>query len=170
MPLVFRYKVRTEINMKQKGADIKPLNGLSSNFQSTTTISSSVSAMSSFSAGLPSNLEKALSSGHMGDHQGNGVSSTNDEVQRLKTMLHEQELKWKNAYEKLAKENEMLKTKGAESVVAAQWRTRYETCLKDKEELAQKLDLFAQLSNEVTNSGKTAEQLYMDMHEEYKVS
>ncbi len=106
--------------------------------------------------------------GHIGE--ANSSVSSMDEVQRLKTTLHEQELKWKNAFEKLAKENELLKTKGAESVVATQWRTRYESCLKDKEDLAKRLDLFIQLSNEVTNSGKTAEQICMEIFEEYKVS
>lgn len=156
--------MRMEISLKQKDADVKPMASLS-NMSSNATAANGYS--SPFSSSLPSNLEKALSLGHMGE-QGSS-SSQIDEVQRLKTTLHEQELKWKNAYEKLAKETEILKTKGAESVVATQWRTRYETCLKDKEDLAQKLDLFIQLSNEVTSSGKTAEQLYMDMHEEYKV-
>jgi hypothetical protein len=44
----------------------------------------------------------------------------------LKAQLSEQETKWRKAYEKVVKENELLRTRGGETVLAVQWRERYE--------------------------------------------
>jgi hypothetical protein len=95
--------------------------------------------------------------------------SDGDEIARLKGIIQEQDLKWRSSYEKIAKENELLKAKGAESVVATQWRARYEHCLRDRDELSQKLSLLSHLSEEVTSTQKNAEELYVDLHDEYKV-
>lgn len=95
--------------------------------------------------------------------------SDGDEIARLKGIIQEQDLKWRSSYEKIAKENELLKAKGAESVVATQWRARYEHCLRDRDELSQKLNLLSHLSEEVTSTQKNAEELYVDLHDEYKV-
>lgn len=48
------------------------------------------------------------------------------EFHRLKAQLSEQETKWRKAYEKVVKENELLRTRGGETVLAVQWRERYE--------------------------------------------
>lgn len=156
-----------EISIKQRDAESKPIASLVPQTQ--------VFAKSAPSTHLSSNLEKALSLGTVSEENiqttrnlGN-TTPLNEEIQRLKTQLQEQEAKWRHSIEKLAKENDVLKTKGAESVVAAQWRVRYENCLRDKEELSQKLKLYTQLSSEVTGDGRTVEQLYIELHEEYKV-
>lgn len=139
-------------------------NGLSPYQQASSSSSSLFQGKSTSNLSLSSNLEKALSQGTMGE----SVESMND-LQRLKVQLQEQEVKWRHACEKLAKENELLKTKGAESVVAGQWRVRYENCLREKEEIAQKLSLYTQLSAEVTSDGRTIEQIYIELQEEFKV-
>jgi FtsZ-binding cell division protein ZapB len=182
-----RYKVRMEINIKQRDSELsKPLASPMQSHSNKSNLPTS---------NLSSHLERALSSGSVlpddnlqENHSNHGIGNKNtfanssnnnnnsslqilsEEIQRLKSQLQEQETKWRHSFEKLAKENETLKTKGAESVVAAQWRVRYENCLRDKEDLGQKLKLYTQLSTEVTGDGRTIEQLYMELHEEYKVS
>jgi hypothetical protein len=160
-----------EISLKQRVAESKPASSLLLNSMNTLngkTISASSSPQ------LSSNLEKAMSIGNMGgdsrspDLRGMNNHNGHDELQRARTQLQEQETKWRNAVEKLAKENDLLKSKGAESVVATQWRVRYENCFRDKEELAQKLSLYSQLSSEISGD-RTLEQLYMELHEEFKV-
>jgi hypothetical protein len=166
-----RYKVKMEISLKQRVAESKPASSLLLNSMNTLngkTISTSSSPQ------LSSNLEKAMSIGNMGgdsrspDLRGMNNHNGHDELQRARTQLQEQETKWRNAVEKLAKENDLLKSKGAESVVATQWRVRYENCFRDKEELTQKLSLHSQLSSEISGD-RTLEQLYMELHEEFKV-
>ena len=53
-------------------------------------------------------------------------SGNSSELQRLKSQLSELELKWRKAYEKVVKENELLRTRGGEAMLAVQWRERYE--------------------------------------------
>ena len=48
------------------------------------------------------------------------------EFQRLRLQLSEQEVKWRKAYENIVKENELLRTRGGEAILALQWRERYE--------------------------------------------
>ena len=51
----------------------------------------------------------------------------------MKAQLSEQETKWRKAYEKVVKENELLRTRGGETVLAVQWRERYEVrALRDR--------------------------------------
>lgn len=134
--------------------------------------------------------------GHMGSMSG-GAPVEMTETQKLQALLAETEQKWRTSYEKLAKELDVMKTKGAvgfqsfffqssprfdsikmnsryvcvlkESVVAAQWRARYEGCLRDKEEVQQKLSLYTQLSTEIMDHGKSLETLHIELQEEYKV-
>merc|ERR1712157_127575 len=53
----------------------------------------------------------------------------------------EQETHWKSAYETLLAENNALKSSGAEALLAAQWRQRYEACNREKEDLVTKLTM-----------------------------
>lgn len=54
----------------------------------------------------------------------NNEKIKNEELQRMKKELSDQEVKWRQAYEKIIKENELLRTKGGEAMVALQWRER----------------------------------------------
>ena len=52
----------------------------------------------------------------------------------LRAEMAEQESRWKESYDLLLAENEKLKSLGAEALLAAQWRHRYEVCLKEKDD------------------------------------
>ena len=51
------------------------------------------------------------------------------ELLRIKVQLSDQEAKWRKAYETVVRENELLRTRGGEALLAAQWRERYEVCV-----------------------------------------
>lgn len=148
-----RYKVRTEIARKQRDAENKQalLNG------STAPASTSV-------GGLSGTLEKALTNGSVNN------DLALDESKRLKQLLEDQEAKWRSAYEKIARENETLRNKGGESVLATQWRNRYEGCLKERDELSDKLKKYTKLNDELGVDGVPVEQAFLDLQEEFRVS
>jgi hypothetical protein len=103
-----------------------------------------------------------------------------DELQRLKAQLAAQELKWKTAYEKVTKENELLRSRGSDTMVATQWRERYESCIKDRDELTEKLRIFTSSSsnssdklsapspNGNVDENKSLAQSYIELRDEYK--
>ncbi|GMH98359.1 hypothetical protein TrST_g9808 [Triparma strigata] len=62
-------------------------------------------------------------------------------VEKMKNELAEQELQWKEAYDSLLKENEMLKSKGAEATLASQWRQRYEQTVRENEQITTRLQM-----------------------------
>ena len=96
---------------------------------------------------------------------GNGHEDIDrEEVQRLQNLMSEQELKWKTAYEKVVKENELLRNRGNESLLATQWRERCETAIKERDEANEKLKVYVKNSE-----GKSVEQAYLDLKEEYRV-
>jgi hypothetical protein len=151
-----RFKVRTEIARKQKEAENK---------QSILNVSTN-----------PANPHSAAQHSEFQSLQRKNTSTTfattspqDDEVQRLVAQLNEKETKWRHTYEKIAKENEQLKNKGGETVLATQWRARYETCLREKEELTAKLKSYNVLSDELGKTGRSAEQAYGELYEDYKV-
>ena len=86
-----------------------------------------------------------------------------DEIQRLQALS----AKWKSAYEKVVKENELLRNRGSESLLATQWRERYESSLKDRDEINEKLKVYMK-HHDGSSSGKSIEQAYLDVKEEYK--
>ena len=96
-------------------------------------------------------------------------SQNQDEINRLQNLLNEQELKWKTAYEKVVKDNEILRNRGTEALLATQWRERYETCLKERDELSEKLKVYMMKTEGSGLNGKSVEQVYLDLKEEYKV-
>lgn len=63
------------------------------------------------------------------------AQAKNDHAQlaALRSEMAEQEARWKESYDLLLAENEKLKSSGAEALLAAQWRHRYEACLREKE-------------------------------------
>ena len=81
--------------------------------------------------------------GNEGAVESNGSSSSNNanEIQTLKTSLANQESQWKEAYDQLLKENELLKSDGAEAALAKTWKLRYIKLEGDNEELRSKLEM-----------------------------
>lgn len=63
------------------------------------------------------------------------------QLETLKRELAEQESHWKSAYETILAENNALKSSGAEALLAAQWRQRYEACNREKDDLSTKLQM-----------------------------
>lgn len=97
----------------------------------------------------------------------NGTADDLEEVQRLQAMLQEQDTKWRTAYEKVVRENELLRNRGSETLLATQWRERYEACLKERDDLTEKVRVYMRQSDG-TSGGKSIEQAYFDLKEEYK--
>lgn len=95
-------------------------------------------------------------------------SDRSEEIEKLQSQLREQEATWKNLYDKTKKENDILRSKGGESLLATQWRNRYESCLKDREALNEKLKVYTKLSDDLNAAGMTIEQAYTELQEEYK--
>ena len=62
-------------------------------------------------------------------------------MDRLRAEMAQQEAHWKEAYDVLVAENNALKSSGSEALLASQWRQRYETLLKEKEDLENKLKM-----------------------------
>lgn len=61
------------------------------------------------------------------------------QLERIRADAVQQEAHWKEAYGILLKENETLKSTGSDALLASQWRQRYETCLKEKQDAENKL-------------------------------
>ena len=88
--------------------------------------------------------------------------------------MAEQENHWKEAYDTLLAENTALKSSGAEALLAAQWRQRYETSQRERDDLETN---FKMLQNEVDilqdrNKAKDAgkyEIKYRDLKESFRL-
>jgi hypothetical protein len=104
-----RFRVRAEVAKKQADATVRALH---SNSVQTTR-------MRIEGQDIESELAQAKT-----DHA---------KLAALRTEMAEQEARWKESYDILLAENEKLKSSGAEALLAAQWRHRYEACLKEKE-------------------------------------
>lgn len=141
-----RFKVKFEIARKQKDVENKH-NNLNRGVV-TTPMTPSMDRDRSISD----------TNGHC-----DGVQSTSEEISRLQNLLNEQDTKWKTAYEKVVKENELLRNRGNETLLATQWRERYETTMKERDELNEKLKVYIK-----NGEGKSIEQAYLDLKEEYR--
>jgi len=145
-----RFRVKAEIMKKQADAQIRELHN--------TNVMSATRRIEG--EDLERELEQART-----DHA---------QLERLKVELAEQEAHWKEAYQVLMTENSALKSSGAEALLAAQWRQRYEMLLKEKEEVAGRLqmqidkaDVLAEQRRKV-DSGKY-EMKYRDLKESFRL-
>ena len=91
-----------------------------------------------------------------------------------KYQSQEQENKWKLAFEKVVKENEQLRTRAGDAILVAQLRERYESCLKEKNELQEKIKIYDKVLRESSTSSshlgqRSLEQAYIELRDEYKV-
>jgi len=167
-----RFKVRTEIAKKQKDAETRQavMNGATT-ASTSSNASNSPTPTNNYSntSGLAGPLERALTMGALDQVNGNGSGrAATDELSRLRASLAEQEAKWRQSFEAIARENEILRSKGGESLLATQWRGRYEACMKEKEELSEKLTTYGQWSSSVTASGRSMDQAYIELQEEFR--
>ena len=89
----------------------------------------------------------------------------------LRAEMAEQESRWKESYDLLLAENEKLKSSGAEALLAAQWRHRYEACLKEKEDAVTNLDMEKEKVVELQDMRKKADAgKYESKYRDLKVS
>jgi hypothetical protein len=75
----------------------------------------------------------------------------------LRAEMAEHEARWKESYDLLLTENEKLKSSGAEALLAAQWRHRYEACLKEKEDAITNLTMEREKVLELSDQRKRAD-------------
>jgi len=92
----------------------------------------------------------------------------------LRTEMAEQEAYWKEAYDTLLTENNSLKSSGAEALLAAQWRHRYETCLGEKEDAITNLKMEQEKIAALMQQKKKAdagkyEMKYRDLKESFRL-
>jgi len=145
-----RFRVRTEIQRKQTESQIRDLQ---SNLAMTAT--KRIEGQ---------DVEKEL-------HQ---AKIDHDLLERMKSQMEDQEEKWKSAYNIVLNENKALKSSGSEALLAAQWRQRYETLLKEKEDVETKLEMEMEKSDEIADHHRKVdagkyEQKYRDLKESFRV-
>jgi hypothetical protein len=128
-----RFRVRAEVAKKQADATVRALH---SNSVQTTR-------MRIEGQDIESELAQAKT-----DHA---------TLTALRAEMTEQEARWKESYDLLLAENEKLKSSGAEALLAAQWRHRYEACLKEKEDALTNLTMEREKVIELSDQRKRAD-------------
>ncbi|MCU0329868.1 MAG: hypothetical protein MUC47_02695 [Candidatus Kapabacteria bacterium] len=87
------------------------------------------------------------------------IRSLELQIEKLKSEQMTRDLQFKESYDNLVLENKALKSSGSEALLASQWRLRYETCLREKEELEAQLQ-----STQSTSKGdEKYEEKYRDL-------
>lgn len=111
-----RFRVRSELARKQADAQIRDLQN--------------------------SNAQKAANQieGPDSNFELEQARSASNQLERVKADMVALETHWKESYDALLTENNALKSAGSEALLAAQWRQRYENCLKEKEHLESRLN------------------------------
>ncbi|KAL7431680.1 hypothetical protein ACHAXH_003553 [Discostella pseudostelligera] len=145
-----RFRVRAEVAKKQADATVRALH---SNSVQTTR-------MRIEGQDIESELAQART-----DHA---------TLTALRAEMAEQEARWKESYDLLLTENEKLKSSGAEALLAAQWRHRYEACLKEKEDAITNLTMEREKVLELSDQRKRAdagkyEHKYRDLKESFRL-
>mmetsp|Transcript_14235 Transcript_14235/g.17932 ORF Transcript_14235/g.17932 Transcript_14235/m.17932 type:complete len:450 (+) Transcript_14235:144-1493(+) len=128
-----RYRVRAEVARKQADATVRALH------------SNNVLTTKRRIEGQDLESELAL------------ARTEHAQLDTLKRELASQEAHWKKAYDTLLAENTALKSSGAEALLAAQWRQRYETCLREKEDLDTRLKMVMEKLNKITEDSRKAD-------------
>jgi hypothetical protein len=145
-----RYRVRSEVARKQADATVKALHN-----NNVKTTQERIEGQD-----LESELLQART-----EHQ---------QLATLRAEITEQEAHWKQAYDVLLAENTALKSSGAEALLAAQWRQRYESSIREKEDLQTNLKMEKEKlegmieSNRKVDAGKF-EAKYRDLKESFRL-
>ena len=145
-----RFRVRAEVAKKQADATVRALH----------TNSVQTTRMRIEGQDIESELKQAKT-----DHA---------QLAALRAEMAEQEARWKESYDLLMAENEKLKSSGAEALLAAQWRHRYESCLKEKEDALTTLGMEREKVAELQDQRKKAdagkyEAKYRDLKESFRL-
>ena len=121
-----RYRVRSEVARKE-------LEGRLRRFERKELESKGDDIESLF----PSSAGGGASSSSGGGKNG----PTREDMDRLSADLAEQDRQWREAYDAILKELDALKSAGAASTAATQWRTRYETAIRERDDANAKLQM-----------------------------
>eukprot|EP00804_Cyclotella_cryptica_P018522 CCRYP_004333-RC/>CCRYP_004333-RC protein AED:0.02 eAED:0.02 QI:682/1/1/1/0.5/0.33/3/406/388 len=145
-----RFRVRAEVAKKQADATVRALQ--SNSVQSTR--------MRIEGQDIESELAQAKT-----DHA---------KLAALRSEMAEQEARWKESYDLLLAENDKLKSSGAEALLAAQWRHRYEACLKEKEDAMTNLEMEREKVMELQENRRKMdagkyENKYRDLKESFRL-
>ena len=145
-----RFRVRSEVARKQADATVRALH--SSNVQTTRRRIEG------------QDLETELAQART-DHA---------QLAALRSEMAEQEARWKDAYDTLMAENTRLKSSGAEALLAAQWRQRYETCLREKEDIETRFAVEKEKAESLSEQRRRAdagkyEMKYRDLKESFRL-
>ncbi|KAL7528966.1 hypothetical protein ACHAWF_002785 [Thalassiosira exigua] len=145
-----RFRVRAEVAKKQADATVRALH--------TSTVQAT--RMRVEGQDVESELAQAKT-----DHAN---------LASLRAEMAEQESRWKESYDLLLAENEKLKSSGAEALLAAQWRHRYEACLKEKEDAVTNWNMEKEKVLELQDMRKKAdagkyESKYRDLKESFRL-
>lgn len=145
-----RFRVKAEVARKQADATVKALHN-----NNVVTTTAKIHGQD-----LENELQQART-----DHA---------QLAALQRELAEQEAHWREAYDTLLAENTALKSSGAEALLAAQWRQRYEACQSEKEDLETKFQMVKSQvdilkdQNKVKDAGKY-EVKYRDLKESFRL-
>lgn len=145
-----RFRVRAEVARKQADATVRAIH--TNNVQTTRA---KIEGQD-----LENELQQART-----DHA---------QLAALQREIAEQEAHWKEAYNTLLAENIALKSSGADALLAAQWRQRYEACLSEKEEQESNLKMIKSELDDYENKNKAAdagkyEVKYRDLKESFRL-
>ncbi|KAF0740258.1 hypothetical protein Ae201684_004259 [Aphanomyces euteiches] len=111
-----RYRVRSEITRKQKEAELRKL--------SATTLAKQTEQLGGI------DLQQELQAARMQVRR----------FSQLQTAAEEREREWKEKYEKLERDYSKLSGAMGETVLAMEWRSRYEQAVQEKAALEQRLN------------------------------
>eukprot|EP00934_Nitzschia_sp_Nitz4_P005965 Nitzschia sp. Nitz4//scaffold2_size372955//175278//176710//NITZ4_000421-RA/size372955-snap-gene-0.30-mRNA-1//1//CDS//3329546772//5955//frame0 len=90
-----------------------------------------------------------------------------NKLEQLQAEMASQEAQWKEAYDVLMAENTALKSSGSDALLASQWRQRYETCCKEKEQAQHQLKV-EKAKGDPVEAGKY-ELKYRDLKESFRL-
>lgn len=113
-------------------------------------------------------LRQALPTENYIEGSSDSVNKYKEENQRLVAQLASIESKWKLAYEKIVRDNEVMRHGGSEAMLAAQWRDRYEQTVKEKYDLQERLRIYERGVQGEFN-GKSLEEAYNDLKDDHRV-
>jgi len=151
-----RYRVRAEVQRKQADATIKALQGATLH-----TVQQRIEGWHQQQGSIANIMSSDTTT------ITNTTTSPNSMIQ-WKKELKEQEAQWREAYDSLLQENNVLKSAGGEALLASQWRHRYEAAEREKQDYAIKVEAMEQQLREISANNKY-ESKYRDLKESFRL-
>lgn len=156
-----RYRVRAEVQRKQADATIKALQGATLH-----TVQQKIEGW--HHQQQQGSISKIMASDTTANTSSTATTHSTTNMIQWKKELKEQEAQWREAYDALLQENNILKSAGGEALLASQWRHRFEAAERDKQEYAIKVEAMEQQLREISASNKY-ESKYRDLKESFRL-